>query len=344
MVEKFILDGSNSSSSILKETSTNISQQDLDTSKSQSSANVSQTWRLMKENSLLKRIQTPGIYRKVWTRDDFEIGKPLGRGKFGRVYLAREKKSKYIVALKTMSIKQLSGCGVEHQLRREIEIQTRMQHSGIVRLFGFFWDEKTIYLILEYCPRGELYRELQKKKRIPEMRTADYIYQLADALQYCHKMHVIHRDIKPENLLIGYNGELKLADFGWSVHAPSSRRETLCGTLDYLAPEMVGEIPHSYQVDLWTVGVLAYELLTGMAPFEHMSKQMTKRKIAEVDFSFPEGVPADARDLISKLLRKRPQERISLEEIMKHPWIVRNRRAKLAQQQAAAAAAANAAH
>lgn len=124
----------------------------------------------------------------------------------------------------------------------------------------------------------------------------------------------------------------KIADFGWSVHAPSSRRETLCGTLDYLAPEMVNEVPHSHQVDLWTVGVLAYELLIGRPPFEHTSKMVTRKRIAEVDFTFPEGVPADARDLITRLLKKRPQDRISLEDLMKHPWIVRNRKVKLAQQ------------
>lgn len=109
-----------------------------------------------------------GIYKakkfepKNWTIDDFEIGKPLGRGKFGHVYLAREKKSKFIVALKVLYKKQLLKSNVEHQLRREIEIQSHLRHENILRMYGFFWDEKKIYLILEYAPGGELYKDLKK--------------------------------------------------------------------------------------------------------------------------------------------------------------------------------------
>ena len=154
---------------------------------------------------------------------DFDIGKPLGRGKFGNVYLAREKRSKYIVALKVLFKNQLQQSHVEHQLRREIEIQSHLRHPNILRLYGYFYDHNRVYLILEYAARGELYKELQKSKRFSEKRSATYIASLAKALVYCHKKHVIHRDIKPENLLIGIKGELKIADFGWSVHAPNSR-------------------------------------------------------------------------------------------------------------------------
>ena len=222
------------------------------------------------------------VTRKVWTKDDFEIGKPLGKGKFGRVFLAREKKSKYIVALKMLSIKQLAKNNLQHLLRREIEIQTHLRHRGIVRLFGYFWDEKRIYLILEYCPKGELFKELQRKEKLSEKKTAQYVEQLAQALEYCHRKNVIHRDIKPENLLVGYHGELKIADFGWSVHAPSSHRETFCGTLDYLSPEMIKGEPYTKTVDLWTIGVLAYELITGKLPFHHPVARETQKKIVNL--------------------------------------------------------------
>jgi aurora kinase len=94
------------------------------------------------------------------------------------------------------------------------------------------------------------------------------IYHIAHALRYCHTKHVIHRDIKPENLLLGLHGEVKIADFGWSVHAPNSRRRTLCGTIDYLPPEMVEGQDHDHAVDLWSLGVLTYEFLVGRPPFE----------------------------------------------------------------------------
>jgi serine/threonine protein kinase len=99
---------------------------------------------------------------KLWSLNDFEIGKRLGRGKFGRVYLAREKKSEFLVAIKVISKNQLKKSGVEHQVRREIEIQTHLDHENILKLYGFFWDARRIYLILEYAPGGELYKELKK--------------------------------------------------------------------------------------------------------------------------------------------------------------------------------------
>jgi aurora kinase len=141
-----------------------------------------------------------GSQTRRWSLQDFDIGKPLGKGKFGNVYLAREKVSQYIVALKVLFKAQLQSSNVEHQLRREIEIQTHLRHPNILRCFGYFYDKEKVYLILEYAARGELYKELQKVARFGEQRTATYVVQLARALQYCHAKHVIHRDIKPGEL------------------------------------------------------------------------------------------------------------------------------------------------
>ena len=242
------------------------------------------------------------------------------------MYLAREKKTKFIVALKVLFKSQLQKSNVEHQLRREIENQSHLRHPNILRLCkaldtpftpgrisnslaqtlpplsspsnvsancgpsaavrrvgslaraslrrprsvadAYFYDATRVYLILEYAPKGELYKELTACTRFDEPRTATYIRQLAEALKYCHSKHVIHRDIKPENLLLGLKGNLKIADFGWSVHAPSSRRTTLCGTLDYLPPEMIEGKEHDEMVDIWSLGVLCYEFLVGEPPFE----------------------------------------------------------------------------
>jgi aurora kinase len=150
------------------------------------------------------------------------------------------------------------------------------------------------------------------------------VASLARALVYCHSKHVIHRDIKPENLLLGMNDELKIADFGWSVHAPNSRRKTLCGTLDYLPPEMVEGKPHDCNVDLWSLGVLAYEFLYGVPPFEAVGHSETYRRILNVDLQWPAHpkVSSAAQDLILKLLQKHPEERITLGNVLKHPWIV----------------------
>ncbi|CAI0441411.1 unnamed protein product [Linum tenue] len=214
-----------------------------------------------------------------WTLADFDVGKPLGRGKFGHVYAAREKRSNHVVALKVLFKNQLQQSQVEHQLRREVEIQSHLRHPNILRLYGYFYDQKRVYLILEYAAKGELYKELQRCKYFSERRAATYVASLARALIYCHGKHVIHRDIKPENLLIGAQGELKIADFGWSVHT-FNRRRTMCGTLDYLPPEMVESVEHDASVDIWSLGVLCYEFLYGVPPFEAMEHSDTYRRLA----------------------------------------------------------------
>lgn len=257
---------------------------------------------------------------------DFEVGRALGKGKFGNVYLAREKESKFIVALKVLSKKQLVKHNVQHQLRREIEIQSHLHHRNILQLYGYFYDDQRVYLILEYAPRGELYRKLRDCQRFDEATTAVYIGQIIEALIVCHSRDVIHRDIKPENILIGYNGELKIADFGWSVHAPSSRRQTMCGTLDYLPPEMVQHKVYNKSVDLWCLGVLTYEFLVGQPPFEMESMDATYDKIVRVAYTCPDYVSELSRDFIGRLLKKKPEDRMPLEEAKQHGLILKHKK------------------
>ncbi|XP_059426290.1 aurora kinase B-like [Carassius carassius] len=267
---------------------------------------------------------TSNMSKKAWSLENFDIGRALGKGKFGSVYLARERQTKFILALKVLFKKQLEKAGVEHQLRREVEIQSHLRHPNILRLYGYFHDTARVYLILEFAPKGELYGELQRCGTFDDQRSATYIMELADALSYCHSKDVIHRDIKPENLLLGSNGELKIADFGWSVHTPSSRRSTLCGTLDYLPPEMIEGKTHDEKVDLWSLGVLCYEFLVGRPPFETKSHEETYRKISRVEFSYPAHVSEGSRDLINRLLKHNPMHRLPIQGVMEHPWVLEN--------------------
>ena len=259
---------------------------------------------------------------KIFTLNDFEIGKKLGKGQFGTVYLVRERKSKFICALKCISKQKLLKSKAEIQLRREIEIQSHLHHKNILRFFGFFWDNKRIYLIIEYAPNGELFKEIQKSPngRFSEEKSANYILQICDALEYIHNKHVIHRDIKPENILNSL-GVLKLADFGWSIHAPSNKRKTFCGTLDYLPPEMLENHKHDEWVDLWCLGVLIYEFCAGKPPFESDTQMKTINKIKKLELEFPSFFSKELQDLISKLLKKKPSERINLDQVRQHPWI-----------------------
>merc|ERR1719337_670873 len=144
---------------------------------------------------------------------DLDVGMRLGSGKFGSVYVARDRRSGFLFALKVLHKSQLIKHKVEHQLRREIEIQSHLRHVNILRLYSFFHDDKRIYLMLEMAPGGELYGLLQSRGTFSEARSAWYFKQMVEAIHYCHTKHIIHRDIKPENILIGLRETLKIADF-----------------------------------------------------------------------------------------------------------------------------------
>lgn len=165
------------------------------------------------------------------------------------------------------------------------------RHPNIIRLYDYFYDERHLYLMMEYAGSGELFHQLNKRGRFSDRRSAmvstlvivlpfppqpwkpktvadpQYTYQVAEGLAYLHSKNVIHRDIKPENLMIGLNGEIKIGDFGWSVYSPEERQSTLCGTPSYISPEMLLGKPHGKAVDVWALGVLAYEMVTGDEPF-----------------------------------------------------------------------------
>ncbi|KAI9493091.1 serine/threonine-protein kinase 6 [Zychaea mexicana] len=265
--------------------------------------------------------------QKQWSLSDFEIGRPLGKGNFGQVYLAREKESGFVVALKVLYKKELAKCGVERQLRREVEIQGNLRHPNILRLYGYFHDESRVFLILELAAKGELYKELQEQGKFPEDVAARYIAQMANALLYLHGKRVIHRDIKPENLLLGLKGELKIGDFGWSVKTgiTESRRSTLCGTLDYLPPEIVQGRSHNEKVDLWSLGILLYEMVVGKPPFEEEdSYETTYRRIVNVDLRIPSHVSREAADLIKNLLVYKSIDRLPLRKVVLHPFITKH--------------------
>ncbi|KAH9362881.1 hypothetical protein HPB48_015156 [Haemaphysalis longicornis] len=259
-----------------------------------------------------------------WRLEDFDVGRKLGTGTFGKVYMAREKKTKCKVALKVMRKSDFQGRRAQQQLRREIELQYHLRHPNILRLYGYFHDDKRIYLILEYAAGGDTFGALCEAQVFDDERSARYVYQVCKALQYCHSKKVIHRDIKPENVLLSSSDQVKLADFGWAVHAPSSRRVGVCGTVDYVPPEMLENRAHDEKADIWALGVLTYEFLVGIPTFKSSSPDATYKKIRNMDIWFPDNISDGGKDFIYRLLTKEPTRRATIEEVMSHPWITTN--------------------
>ncbi|EAR92311.2 Serine/Threonine kinase domain protein (macronuclear) [Tetrahymena thermophila SB210] len=257
-----------------------------------------------------------------WCKDDFELGPCLGKGKFSEVYLAREKLSGFIIALKIMQKNFLKEYGLEDQLRREILLQNGSDHPNILAIYGFFHDQNHIYLILEYAEQGDLYTLTRSFKRIPENLAAKYIKQTISALIFLHKNNVIHRDLKPENILLS-KGDVKLGDFGLAIennNAIKEKRQTFCGTLDYISPEMFNRKGHDFRVDIWSIGVLCYELCSGQPPFESETYDETMRRVCSGSLKFPSYFSGELKELLSKILQKNPDLRPNFEQILQSEW------------------------
>ena len=276
----------------------------------------------------LKKFEIERMGIKPLKLSDFLIGKKLGSGQFGRVYLVKYKPTQFICCLKIINkkeiLKQSDNC--INQLRREIEIQSHLHHPNILSLYNFFWDNKNIYLVIEYAPEGELFRliHIQEKGRFSEKKAAFYIYQVCDALEYIQKKHILHRDIKPENILLS-NEVIKLADFGWGIHQKSNKfRPTFCGTLEYMPPEVIDYQPHIASSDLWCLGILIYELCSGDPPFTGNNREEIFSQIKFKNEEYPSYFSEEVKDLIGKLIKKTPKDRITIQEVKKHPWIIKN--------------------
>lgn len=199
----------------------------------------------------------------------------------------------------------------------------KLNHDHILKLHNHYEDDENFYLILQFCAKGQIYSLLKKESRFNEKVAAQYLRECISAVQYLHSLDppIIHRDIKPENILLDSNGVVKLADFGWSnEYDDEAQRLTYCGTPEYLAPEMIKQTGHDRMLDVWNLGVLLFELLTGAPPFEGANQNELFQNILALHIKWPKGFSGIARDLISKLLKIDPAQRIPIDQIVEHPW------------------------
>ena len=268
-----------------------------------------------------------GLEREV-TITDFDILKELGSGSFGNVYLVRHKVTKAEYAIKAIDKRNKTNQEEKPYFRREVEVMYKIHHPNVVKLFGHFEDNYYCYFIMEYISKGNVYNLLptDKKKRLSTKVCSFIIRDVISAVYFLHNMKpkIIHRDIKPENVLLGDGLVAKLTDFGWSNYMQEDeKRTTVCGTPIYLAPEIMEEKPHDEAVDLWCIGVLLFELVTANPPFAGNDLDTLKENVLKLKINWPKDINVDAKNLIMKILKLDPKQRLPLEEMMKHPFITK---------------------
>ncbi|KAE8549943.1 hypothetical protein EYB25_008468 [Talaromyces marneffei] len=246
--------------------------------------------------------------------EDFELLKVVGRGSFGKVMQVRKKDTKRIYALKTLRKAHIiSRSEVAHTLA-ERSVLAQINNPFIVPLKFSFQSPEKLYLVLAFVNGGELFHHLQREQRFDINRARFYTAELLCALECLHGFKVIYRDLKPENILLDYTGHIALCDFGLCKldMKDEDRTNTFCGTPEYLAPELLLGNGYTKSVDFWTLGVLLYEMLTGLPPFYDENTNEMYKKIVQEPLTFPSHdiVPAAARDLLTRLLDRDPQRRL----------------------------------
>jgi serum/glucocorticoid-regulated kinase 2 len=246
--------------------------------------------------------------------DDFELLKVVGRGSFGKVMQVMKKDTGRIYALKTIRKAHIiSRSEVAHTLA-ERSVLAQINNPFITPLKFSFQSPDKLYFVLAFVNGGELFHHLQKEQRFDINRSRFYTAELLCALECLHGFKVIYRDLKPENILLDYTGHIALCDFGLCKldMKDEDRTNTFCGTPEYLAPELLLGHGYTKTVDWWTLGVLLYEMLTGLPPFYDENTNEMYRKILQEPLHFPgpEIVPAAAKDLLQKLLDRNPERRL----------------------------------
>nr|CAI5841275.1 unnamed protein product [Callosobruchus analis] len=267
--------------------------------------------------------------------DIYEFLEEIGHGSFGIVVSVVEKQTNENYAIKIVN-KHATGCTQLSKIYREIKILKTVQHPNIVYLYKVFESTKKIYMVMERC-RDNLKNVFEDEKPFSEKRTKKIIRQLTNAVYYLHKHAIVHRDIKMENILLARNPEnpkdeyfIKLSDFGLSVIKTGSFIQGMmkdrCGTMVYMAPEILLERTYSELCDVWSIGVILYTLLCGKYPFYDKNEATLINLICteSPDYS-PEELSPDAVDLLRCTLVKDPVQRSTTLEILKHPWLLEHK-------------------
>ncbi|BGP04821.1 cAMP-dependent protein kinase catalytic subunit [Rhodotorula toruloides] len=250
--------------------------------------------------------QSSSVSRKTSSRyslTDFTFIRTLGTGSFGRVHLVRSQHNGRSYAIKVLSKERVVKMKQVEHTNSEREMLERVRHPFLVNLWGTFKDSKNLYMVMDFVAGGELFSLLRKSQRFPDPVAKFFAAEVALALDYLHSLDIIYRDLKPENILLGADGHVKITDFGFAKHVPDITW-TLCGTPDYLAPEIVQSRGYNKSVDWYALGVLMFEMLAGYPPFftEDSNPMRLYEKIISGKIRYPAYFTPEAKDLLKSLL------------------------------------------
>lgn len=256
--------------------------------------------------------------------EDYEILEHLGKGGFANVYRARCRRTGMFVAIKMIDKALMASAGMIGRVRQEVTIHSRLKHPAILELYTFFEDAHYVYLVLELAHNGELAKHFKLGTRgLSEKAAADIFRQVVSGVLYLHTHNIIHRDLSLNNLLLTKELNVKIADFGLAtqLNGPDEKHVTMCGTPNYISPEVASRELHGLPADVWGLGCMLYTLLVGRPPFHTQHVKTTLNKVINADYKIPPELSLPAQDLLQKLLCKDPVKRITLKEIMEHPFI-----------------------
>ncbi|KAJ7658537.1 kinase-like domain-containing protein [Mycena rosella] len=284
---------------------------------------------IIEEDRSLTRPKLVRRPRGVYRLSDFIIQRTLGTGSFGRVHLVRSKHNLRFYAIKVLNKERVVKMKQVEHTNNEQRMLECVQHSFIINLWGYFQDTANLYMVMDFVPGGELFTLLRRSNRFPDPVAKFYAAEVALALNHLHGLGIIYRDLKPENVLLNADGHIKVADFGFAK-AVDTTTWTLCGTPDYLAPEVIGQQRYNKSVDWYALGILIYEMLFGLPPYHQAETNhlilYDRIQAGPAKVAFPPAAFSDqAKDLIMKLMEGDPSKRFGnmrhgAADVFAHGW------------------------
>lgn len=253
----------------------------------------------------------------------YKIDQLLGSGSFGKVYQCTDTDTHQLYAIKVISLDLIRENKLELQLKKEFTLLKKLNHENIIKLTETLRTKKFIFLITELICGGDLYDYLNTNGPMCEKDAQRIFGQIINAVDYCHAKGIVHRDLKDSNILLTNDQNVKIADFGFAnvCVKPEDLLSTICGTMSYCAPEILIHKPYSYPVDIFAIGVILFLIVSGFLPFDDPDNEELLKQTIECTYTMPAKFSPQLKDLISKLLIKEPDKRITIKDIKKHSWM-----------------------